>query len=288
MARISVIVPTFQRPDVLVHALESLAAQTYKDVEAVVVNDGGRSVEDVVSAFRGRLTVQLITLPQNAGLPTARNVGLDHATGDLVAFLDDDDVFLPHHLAACVDTMARTGADFVYGGCAVSERRISPGEQPVNAGPFATFNYAFRREMLRVLNFIPVIGVVARNMYSAGIRFDPGLPVLEDWDMWLQLSEIHHFRFAAAGQVTAIYHRIPGSGSMTTPGRNAAVFQTTYEQIVLRRAIEDQRERRELRAAMREHLAEACQKANTGEAIDFYHYERFVSRLFNECHANVS
>lgn len=289
MAVVTVVIPTYQRPGLLGEALESVAAQTHKDVEAVVVNDGGVSVADVIDAWRGRMRVRLVTLAQNQGLPSARNAGLEQAAGEFVAFLDDDDVFLPHHLETCLEVLSESGADLVYGGCQVCERRVRGGGGDYSsAGSFAQYNYEFDRTVLQVLNFIPVIGVVVRNLFSLGIRFDPALPLLEDWDMWLELSERRRFAFASTGQVSAVYHRLRDAECMTAPGRNANLIQSTYESIVARRRVGDPDEASELRQAMRAHLADACARAAAAQPIEFYHYERFVAGVFERQRARRS
>jgi hypothetical protein len=103
---VSLVVPTLNRHEMLRRALTSVAAQTFGDLEAIVVNDGGSDPGATLEPFRDtvgggeRLTV--VHHDRNRGLAAARNTGLRLARGRYVGFLDDDDCLLPHHLAALV------------------------------------------------------------------------------------------------------------------------------------------------------------------------------------------
>ena len=99
---VSVIVPTYNRPERLRIALESVNAQQYQDFEVIVVNDGTVPVESVVEKMNvaGRMT--LVNHDHNRGLAASRNTGLRLARGTYIAYLDDDDRFLPDHLGTLV------------------------------------------------------------------------------------------------------------------------------------------------------------------------------------------
>jgi len=92
-------VPTRDRPLLLREALASISAQRGAHFEVIVVNDGGCDVSDVLSEFGGHLDLHYVSLPKNIGLPAARNAGCGRARGRYLAYLDDDDLYLPDHLA---------------------------------------------------------------------------------------------------------------------------------------------------------------------------------------------
>lgn len=95
---ISVVIPTYNAPSLLLETLNSVFAQTLTDFEVVVINDG--STDDTVERLRSvRDRIRLIT-QTNAGIGAARNRGIDEARGKYVALLDHDDLFLPGKLAA--------------------------------------------------------------------------------------------------------------------------------------------------------------------------------------------
>jgi glycosyltransferase involved in cell wall biosynthesis len=212
---ISVVIPTRNRPALLTETLASVAGQRgldLADIEVVVVNDGGTSVDTEVRAAREHgLQVRHFDLPERRGLPVARNTGIDHTTGEFLAFVDDDDVFLPDHLCSALEVL-NSDTDLVYGDCLVSSSRVDP------AGPVSTplaFDFPFDPNLLHVANIIPVHSAVLRTVRDLPARFDPALPALEDWDLWLRLQREHRYRFQHLDQATVIYHRIPARESMT-------------------------------------------------------------------------
>src|SRR5580704_7462786 len=109
----SVIVPVYNRSDTLAAALGSVFAQTDQDFEIIVVDDGSidnpQAVVDAIADPRIRFLRQA-----NRGGGHARNVGIDLARGDFVAFLDSDDIFLPRHLESMRRLLAGTEATVGY------------------------------------------------------------------------------------------------------------------------------------------------------------------------------
>lgn len=225
---VSVVIPTRNRPALLVEALASVAGQQGVQLDAVqvvVVNDGGVPVGPRVEGFRDRgLQIRVIDLLERCGLPVARNTGIEHTTGELLAFLDDDDVYLPHHLRTCLDALS-SGADLVYCDCLVSPCRVDP-TSPVTT-PLA-FDFEFDPDLLQVANILPVHSAVLRNVRALSARFDTGLPALEDWDLWLRIEREHRYRFRHIPEPTAVYHRIPDQASMTGNATTEAAALATF------------------------------------------------------------
>ncbi len=109
--RISVVVRTRDRPELLAEALASLAAGTYRRTEVVLVNDGGRP--PVVPGDYS-LPVVRVDLAQSQGRAAAAQAGVAAATGEYVAFLDDDDLAAPEHLATLAGLVAAAGVRVAY------------------------------------------------------------------------------------------------------------------------------------------------------------------------------
>lgn len=217
-AIVSVIVPTLDRPAEVRQALASIAAQhgvDLREIEAVVINDGGSPVEDVVRDARERgLVTQLINHPRRRGLPCARNTGIEHAHGTYIAFLDDDDLYLPDHLSTALAAL-ESGIDAVATTCLVAERRIDPSTAiGLILTATAPWDVAFDPVLLEACNQFPVHTAVLRSPRVGTARFDPGLPAIEDWDFWLRLTREHGYRIARCAAPTVIYHRLPAAGSM--------------------------------------------------------------------------
>ncbi|HTU49318.1 MAG TPA: glycosyltransferase family A protein [Acidobacteriaceae bacterium] len=98
---ISVVIPTYNRPDLLLQTLESVLAQTYKDIEIIVVDDGSTAeTGELLDKFSPR--VQSIRLGRS-GISTARNTGIDAAQGEFIAFVDHDDLWHPQKIEKHVE-----------------------------------------------------------------------------------------------------------------------------------------------------------------------------------------
>src|SRR4029079_673314 len=98
--RISVIIPAYNSTDFIEEALDSVLSQKYRDHEIIVVNDGSPDTEVFERTIRTRLEEITYIRQPNLGAGVARNTGIKHARGDLIAFLDSDDVWLPDYLAS--------------------------------------------------------------------------------------------------------------------------------------------------------------------------------------------
>ncbi len=113
MPFVSVVMPAYNRADTVRRAAESVLAQSFGDLELIVVDDGSTDgTGDAVRAIDPRVVV--VTHARNQGMTPARNTGLARARGDYVAFLDSDDEWLPHHLELCLAFLAaHPDAEFV-------------------------------------------------------------------------------------------------------------------------------------------------------------------------------
>src|SRR4051812_32277957 len=112
--RVSIIIPTFNRAEWLPATIASALAQDYSDVEVVVVDDGST---DSTSALLDRYGDRIVRLRQpNRGTSAARNAGLACATGEMIVFLDSDDVMLPQQLRLQTELLRdHPEVDLVYG-----------------------------------------------------------------------------------------------------------------------------------------------------------------------------
>jgi glycosyltransferase involved in cell wall biosynthesis len=230
---VSVIVPTLNRPVELGQALATITAQQgvgLAEVEVIVVNDGGAPTEAVTATARERgLPVTAVIHPRRLGLPSARNTGLDWARGRYVAFLDDDDVFLPRHLAIALTGLESAGVDGVATTCLVTDHRIDPA-RPVDGA--VVWDVGFDPLLLEACNLFPVHTAVFRRPATA--RLHPELPAIEDWDFWLRLTREHGYRFTRIHQPTVVYHRIPQASSMIGAVAEGAPAMAEFSALVRR------------------------------------------------------
>jgi hypothetical protein len=134
--RVSVLMPTFEQSHFLPRALASLQAQTLRDWEAVLVDDGSRDDTCRTAApFLDDARIRYIRLPHNEGLGRALNVALDHAEAELVAYLPSDDLFYPRHLELLAATLDETpNAVLAYAGVRHHYNRSAPGLIPATDG----------------------------------------------------------------------------------------------------------------------------------------------------------
>jgi len=141
---VAVIMPVHDRANHVRTAVDSVLAQTYPLVELIVVDDGSTDgTGDVLRTYGDRIVV---LRQEHAGPYTARNTGLRHTDADLVAFLDSDDVWLPHHLAVQVPLFARDEVGLVFANARIagSDRttfQITPPRRGRVAPHFAWGNF---------------------------------------------------------------------------------------------------------------------------------------------------
>jgi len=100
------------------NTLDSVIAQTYQDTEIIVVDDKSKddSVSIIKEYIKKHANISLIQLNKNKGVHNARNVGVQHATGEFIAFVDSDDLWLPEKLSMQLEFMKNSGAVFSYTG----------------------------------------------------------------------------------------------------------------------------------------------------------------------------
>ena len=190
-ARVSVIIPTHNRPAFLREALASVCAQTYRDVETVVVDDGSAptaraATQRVIAEFaRGQdLPVRCIVQPHR-GVSAARNRGVRASRGALLAFLDSDDVWLPDKLAqqvALFDAQPRTQI------CQTEEIWLRRG---VRVNPRAVHRKpdgdVFLASLARCV-VSPSAVMLRRALFERVGGFDETLLACEDYDLWLRIA----------------------------------------------------------------------------------------------------
>lgn len=217
---VSVIVRTKDRPELLREALASLARQTWRRLEVVVVNDGGESpaLEDELEDL-GSLELNLVDLPVNQGRAAAANAGVAQARGDYVAFLDDDDLVERDHVETLVRAAQAQGVRVVYSDAAVSVLELQPGAGDdgwTETERRLPYSRDFDADLLRVDNYLPFNTLlVERTLFQdvslpGALPFDPELAFFEDWDFLLRLADVtpfHHVR-----RVTCEYRHFRGAG----------------------------------------------------------------------------
>ncbi|MCA1775879.1 MAG: glycosyltransferase family 2 protein [Loktanella sp.] len=197
--RVSVIIPTCNRSELLVDAVRSALSQTVEMLEVIVIDDASTNdPAPVLAIFADR--VRLERLPQRSGANVARNRGIDLARGNVVGFLDDDDVWLPHKTETQLAAMAK--GDYAACLCRTlgsTARRTPQAVSEVDA------------DWLRHGTPCGTSGLLIRRDVVAGVRFDPTLPRAQDWDLFVRL--VQRGRVAIVSE--PLYTRRKGHGRIT-------------------------------------------------------------------------
>jgi len=192
---VSIIIPTHNRTIELLNALLHLMEQKYKDFEIVIVDDSDepykRMNKKIIGSLSKILAVKYIEIPPTY-ISIARNIGIRHSNGNYIAFLDDDDYWLPEKLLAQV-RRTEEGYDFIF-----------TGFMKVNRKGKIVYRYRPQRDViknpLKLLsrsNFIATSSVLVKKRLLEDVGcFDENLPALEDYDCWLKIAEVDE-EFAA-------------------------------------------------------------------------------------------
>jgi glycosyltransferase involved in cell wall biosynthesis len=215
--RVSIIVPTYNRPALLPRALASVANQTFRDFEVIVINDGGNCpyVDKSLSGF-GKTKF----FSKNWGGPgSARNRGLDLSDSEFVAYLDDDDEWFPIHLERLISTLNQNPkSKIVYGSADLVDAGL-----PVRRWGHSKFNKFVLDGFYTIFPLTTCIH--RREILLKTHNFDEN-PLLigpEDCEFMIRASD-HDFPLAAM-EVTARMHR---DQSMTKPTRCKWVDALAY------------------------------------------------------------
>ncbi len=209
--RVSVIMPTYNRANTIARAIDSLLAQTRPPDEIIVVDDGSTdNTQEVLARYANQVTV--IVSPRNEGQPAARNRALDIVTGDFIAFLDSDDTLPTDSIERRLTALRQnSNYDVVYGDALFIDANDHPLEvfskvRPM-LRPSGDAYYAFLQNNLSPIHTF----MVRRTAQTSALRMDTYLKTLEDYEYWLQLSEMCHFLYLDV--ILAHYHM---HDSMTT------------------------------------------------------------------------
>lgn len=229
---ISVIIPTFERPELLLQrGLASALAQSYPNLEVLVVMDGPDPETAAALAAIDDPRLRPLTLPQNSGPADARNYGVQHARGEWVAFLDDDDTWRPHKLARQLELAQASAYPLPVVLCGYIIRtpygdRLHPARPKRPGEPLG--DYMLARSTARQIP-CPVFGilVLAPRQLALRLPWTPGLRTSEDWDWMLRLEELEGVGFEQLSpqesSTLAIYYSGEDrpSGSRNPPWRPA-------------------------------------------------------------------
>jgi glycosyltransferase involved in cell wall biosynthesis len=202
---IAVVIPTYNRPHLLTAALASVFAQTRQPDELVVVDDGSSvSCEGVLAGYRDRVRY---IYQENKGLSGARNTGIRATRSQLLAFLDDDDVLEPDHLACLSRALERDATVSVaYGDALYTD--LDGRELGIHSAilPEIRDGDEFPRNAFCLRCFpIPSSVMFRRRVFEKHGLFDETFRHAEDVEMWLRI--VPWVRFVFVDRIVCRYRR---------------------------------------------------------------------------------
>jgi glycosyltransferase involved in cell wall biosynthesis len=205
---VTAVIPTRNRPQLVCNAVESALRQTYPNLEVVVVVDGKDPATENMLAQVCDRRLRVIVLPENRGCAHCRNIGVDTASGEWIAFLDDDDEWLPqktelqiavarksrHRFPVIFSRFVARTPDFEY---LWPRRAPSPGED--------ISDYLFgRRNLFQGEGYMATPTLLARKDLLVQLPLQPHLRKHEDWDWILHAAKREGVGFEFAGEPLAI------------------------------------------------------------------------------------
>ena len=212
---VSVIIPTFNRPDMLSEAIASVINQSHKDTEIIVVNDGGEDVKNLIEEFQKKGEVIYLQHQRNKGLAAARNTGVQFSRGRYIAYLDDDDIFYPNHIEILTNYLIKKESKVAYTDAYRAHQRKENGKYAIYKRDLPySFDFDYRRILFE--NFIPVLCVLhEKSCFDEIDSWDSNLKRTEDWDLWIRLSK--RFQFAHIKEITCEFRwRTDGTSMMNS------------------------------------------------------------------------
>jgi len=233
---VSVVIPACNSERYIADAIDSVLQQDYPAVEIRVVDDGSEdNTRDIVRSYGDK--VHLLT-QQNKGSAAARNLGIRHAQGKYIAFLDADDVWHKNKLSLQVDALRKSGYKMAYS----SFIRWHPDAQGRYAAPDSLFDtprhpdttsarivtgWTYADLLLDCIVWTSSVLVEKAEIEKAGL-FDESLRKGQDYDLWLRLSR--QIEMLGLEQPTALYRIHPDHITST-------VKEVNYEYLILTRAL---------------------------------------------------
>jgi glycosyltransferase involved in cell wall biosynthesis len=207
---VSIIVRTKDRPRLLKRALQSINRQTYRPIEAVLVNDGGCDLDvEELKDLLGNVALDYKRLEKNRGRAHAGNVGIGGAKGKYIGFLDDDDEFYQEHVQTLVSFLEHNDYKIAYTDVEMIRCDFSPEEGTAVDLDRSVFSEDFSYGNLFLGNYIPFNSILIESeaLRSAG-GLDEDFELYEDWDLLIRIG--NKYPFYHLRKLTARYNQWSG------------------------------------------------------------------------------
>lgn len=210
MEQVSIIIPTYNRADVIVNSIQSILDQTYEQYELIIVDDGSTDDTELVIEQINDNRIRYIKMPENKGVAAARNEGIRRAKYDYIAFQDSDDYWKKDKLEkqmGFLTTMPDIGLLYCPYECKKADgSTISvPNDSiPMSEKQGNIYEYMLRRNTIGT----PSVLLRKKCLEKSGM-FNESLTCLEDWEFFLRISK--HYEIAFQNE-TLVYVNLSSDG----------------------------------------------------------------------------
>jgi glycosyltransferase involved in cell wall biosynthesis len=216
--KVSAVIPTRNRPSLVLRAVRSTLAQTYADLEVIVIVDGPDSITQKALEEINDRRLQIMVLQSPVGAAQARNLAVDAAQGDWIAFLDDDDEWLPEKIHLQME--CARGSKWLYPivSCELFARKSSyevvwPRKQPTE--PLSEYllarnSWSYGEGLLSTITLL-----FPKDLFDL-VRFRPELKRHQDWDWVLRAANQEGAGIEFIPKPLAIWHQAEGRPSIST------------------------------------------------------------------------
>lgn len=211
---VSIIIPTFNRVEYLKLTIDSILEQTYSDCEVIIVDDGSSDGTEHFINENYKTHVRYINKGKIGNIAALRNIGIIESKGDLIAFCDDDDIWLPEKLQKQLNKIGEydlvcSNANVVDEVGSVIDQRLIKEHN----------SFAFDLQKLLCGNFVITSTVLLKKSILANCIFNERkeLHALEDYELWLRLSM--HYKMFFLSEPLILYRKHNVSNSQNFSGR---------------------------------------------------------------------
>ena len=190
---VSVIIPTYNRANLVAKAIKSVLSQTYQDFEIIVIDDGSTdNTEEIIRSFKDKRVKYIKKYKENKGSSVARNIGIKVARGKYIALLDSDDEWLPEKLDKQIKVLQSESPEVgvVYSNlCYIDENGKSMNKlrNPKKEG------YIYEDLFGKNCVGTPSTVLIRKECFHQVGLFDDLLNAMEDWDMWIRIAKYYRF-----------------------------------------------------------------------------------------------
>lgn len=230
---VSVLMSTYNRPQYVDEAIESVLRQNYSNVELILVRDGGKPVREVVSEFDDSRLV-FIDREENRGLPYSFNEAMSRAKGEYICYLGDDDIFYPNHVAVLVDALeGQNEYQVAYSDLYKAHCRIMPDGRRIVLAKNVEISRDFDRMVMLQFNHALHVSLIHRRDLIEKIGpYNENLNVMIDWDLTRRLCFFSDFKHVH--KVTGEFYAPVGDCDRISVKRRKNVNEYIYNLLTIR------------------------------------------------------